>query len=91
MLASCGHVEAVKLLLANGAEVNNQILGAPWKDYTPLHSAAFAGNAEVVRVLLEKGASVSAKAARGETPLSLAKSRGNAEVVKILLSVGAKS
>ncbi|MGH9121154.1 MAG: ankyrin repeat domain-containing protein, partial [Acidimicrobiales bacterium] len=65
----------------------------------PLHSAAFAGNAEVVRLLLERGAEVDARDARFEgTPLGFATvgsgeragQPGNwVETVELLVAAGA--
>ena len=60
--ASKGHADTVKLLLANKAMVN-----APSPDGTsPLMMAAYAGSEEVVRILLNAGADVTARNLRGE-------------------------
>lgn len=60
--ASKGHADTVKLLLANKAIVN-----APSPDGTsPLMMAAYAGSEEVVRILLNAGADVTARNLRGE-------------------------
>lgn len=60
--ASKGHLDTVKLLLANKAMVN-----APSPDGTsPLMMAAYAGSEEVVRILLNAGADVTARNLRGE-------------------------
>lgn len=56
---------------------------------TALHLAAAAGHAAVVKVLLERGASVETKDAVGETPLHLAVSEGRAACVVELLRNGA--
>ncbi len=58
----------VKLLIANGANVN-----APdsYGD-TPLHKAATFADPKIVRLLLRAGANPNARAARGETPLHYA-------------------
>jgi ankyrin repeat protein len=53
---------------------------------TPLHVAAFKGNAAAVRLLLDAGANMQAKDDRGLTPLMLAAKANHAEVVQILLS-----
>ncbi|WP_245220270.1 ankyrin repeat domain-containing protein [Pusillimonas caeni] len=60
--ASKGHADTVKLLLANKAIAN-----APSPDGTsPLMMAAYAGSEEVVRILLNAGADVTARNLRGE-------------------------
>ena len=58
---------------------------------TPLHRAAWNNsNAEVVKILIEKGASVNALDGNKQTPLhKAAYNNSNAEVVKILIEKGA--
>lgn len=58
----------------------------PW---TPLHHAARAGDAAMVRLLLENGAEVSARCGLGETPLHHAAYWGHPEVAQELLAAGA--
>ncbi len=75
-------LEATRFLLDNGAHPN--LLG--YLDWAPLHVAASGGPAhpsdpEIVKLLIERGADVSAKTDGGGTPLSLAAlSRENAVV-----------
>lgn len=60
--ASKGHMDTVKLLLANKAMVN-----APSPDGTSsLMMAAYAGNEDIVRALLDAGADPTARNLRGE-------------------------
>uniref|UniRef100_A0A0R3T389 ANK_REP_REGION domain-containing protein n=1 Tax=Rodentolepis nana TaxID=102285 RepID=A0A0R3T389_RODNA len=56
---------------------------------TPLHVAAFIGSAELVGVLLERGASVEQTTMRGETPLHLGARSCRPEVAELLLTHGA--
>ena len=63
--ATFGQVEAAKLLIEKGANVN-----ATSNDgATALHGAAFFCHTEIVKLLLGKGAVVDAENVRGETPL----------------------
>ena len=57
---------------------------------TPLRGACFGGHADVISVLLAKGANVEAiHPSTGETPVQLACDRGHVEAVKALLRGGA--
>jgi ankyrin repeat protein len=56
---------------------------------TALHRAAARGQAEAVKLLLERGAEVDAVDDEGTTPLLGATYRGHHEVVKLLLEQGA--
>lgn len=81
-----GEVEAVRALLAKGADVNTKTTYG----VTPLFYAASRGHAEVVKVLLERGAEVNVKDKfYGMKPLGWAASKGYAEVVRLLLDKGA--
>jgi ankyrin repeat protein len=62
------NLEAVKLLVELGSDVN--ALGQ--NDWTALHGAAFTGENEIVKFLVEKGARLDAMSKFGETPLSTA-------------------
>src|SRR6266481_3428903 len=83
--AAFGSVDAVKILLDAGADVNakNALLVSPllWG----------AGDLEKVRLLVSKGADVNARSKQGQTPLLIAASHdGASEIVKLLLDSGAK-
>jgi uncharacterized protein len=56
---------------------------------TPLHFAVIGSNEAVVRLLIEKGASVKAQAGNGATVLHWAASGGNVSIVKLLIQSGA--
>ena len=78
------HVELIKLLLENGADVNAK----GEYDETALHWAASGGHLNVVRLLLQNGADVNAEGYDG-TALQQAASGGHLEVVILLLDNGA--
>ena len=54
-----------------------------------LYDAAYRGDADAVRSLLDKGADPNAKARKGHLPLLTAAGQGYFEIVKILLDSGA--
>ena len=80
------NIEAVKLLLERGADINTKD-----KDgRTALMYAASAGCTETVKLLLDHGADINAKTKYGyRTALMLAAIGGHTETVKLLLERGA--
>src|SRR5215207_3892277 len=85
MAAGGGDAEAVKTLLAAGAEVNEASAGGE----TPLMRATSRGRLDVVRLLLDAGADVNARRADGMTPLIYATFFGHTDVVRCLIDSGA--
>jgi|GEM_PF-2692638 len=77
--ADAGQADAVRLLLDNGANVNQGDL----IHGTPLIVAAGNGHTEVVKILLERGADVCLKA---DGAKELAQKRGYKEIVELLKS-----
>ena len=73
-----GHLEVAKLLVSAGSPLN----GPGW---TPLHYAAFAGAADLVGYLLDRGANKDALAPNGYTALMLAVRNGQEAAVRALL------
>jgi ankyrin repeat protein len=88
LAAFMGHPEVVKLLLENGAEL--EAVSQNGIANRALH-AAIAGkeSAEVVELLLARGADVTAKAEAEATPLHLAAARGNMTLTRRLLDMKA--
>jgi ankyrin repeat protein len=81
-----GDVEAVRSLLAEGADVNT----AQGDGMTGLHWAAEGGHAAVADLLLAAGAGVEAKTrVGGYTPLHLASRSGQGAIASALLDAGA--
>lgn len=82
-----GHPDAVSLLIDRGAEVD--AFGRGWMTGTALHSGASRLQSEVVRVLLEAGASPDVRQSGGWTPLHAAAMNGDLVSVELLLAAGA--
>jgi ankyrin repeat protein len=104
MAAEVGDIEMVRLFLERGADVNKQAAplfgmprigsGPPGKlpenrGLTALLAAAHAGNLEVARVLVEKGADPNPQDLRGFSALMVASMRRDPELVRLLLDHGA--
>jgi ankyrin repeat protein len=84
--ARTGRVDAMKVLLAHGADVQ---VKENWKQQTALMWAAHEGNAQAVKLLLEAGANVSDRSIFGWTPLLFAARQGQGDAIKALVAAGA--
>jgi ankyrin repeat protein len=84
--ASFNKIIIVELLLARGANPNV----ATDRNETPLQIAAYNGNVEIVRMLIEAGAKVDAADTQyGFTALASAARNGHVGVIRLLLNAGA--
>jgi len=81
LAARSGKIEAVIVLLGMGANVDG--VGRR-TGRTALHEAALQGHAEIVRLLLDSGASTSVQDANRETPRDLAQRAGRADILVLL-------
>ena len=82
--AAFGSADAVKLLLASGADVNAH------NDFDATALIWAAHDAEKARLLMASGADVNARSKQGRTPLMLASTRGGSpETVAAMLAKGA--
>lgn len=79
-------VEKMKQIIESGLDPNAPCNELGW---FPLHCAAFKGQLEVVKMLLDKGCPVDIRNAQKETALTLAVMYNRAETVKYLLEKGA--
>jgi len=79
--------DSAKALVEHGADVNVKANDG----CTALMLAASAGDSEIVRDLLSKGADVSGRFTQtGKTALMLAKEKGYSEIVQLLEAGGTK-
>lgn len=85
MLASKNNKDIVKLLLDNGAQINE----TNFNEETPLIIATYKCNYDVVELLLDNGADINKTGNNKDTPLMIAIGENNYDVVELLLEKGA--
>ncbi|KAJ8669924.1 hypothetical protein QAD02_001183 [Eretmocerus hayati] len=78
-----GNKALVQLLIDSGAPVN---LKTPYPVHTPLHLAVISRSPEMVKILLDKGANISAECYEGDTPLTMAARMENTSIVDLILT-----
>lgn len=77
--------EAARLMAELGFELSDMTPGKAGLDRTALHEAAWAGNLEMVKLLLELGADLTVRdASHGATPLGWAEHNHRAAVFELL-------
>uniref|UniRef100_A0A8C8RFV4 Uncharacterized protein n=1 Tax=Pelusios castaneus TaxID=367368 RepID=A0A8C8RFV4_9SAUR len=81
LAAANGHVEMVRGLLGQGAEINV----TDKQGWGPLHFAAKSGFLACVRLLVETGATPTLESKEGRTPIQYAAAENHQEVVSFLL------
>ena len=82
-----GHEDAVRILLARGANVEAR--DESRRGRTALHTAIAWGRTTMIPLLLEKNAADNAQDKQGATPLLLAAASGNTVAVRLLLEKSA--
>jgi ankyrin repeat protein len=87
LAAFFGPVSTVRLLLDRGADI--AVVARNEMRVQPLHAAVASRNAEVVALLLERGADPNARQQVGYTPLMGAASAGRTDMVQALIAAGA--
>jgi len=91
--AQKGDMEMVETLLpslknindALGITQNTKVTFLTERAITPLSFAAMSGNADLVKLLLERGADPTMASTKGRLPLHYAAISGNAEMIKLLM------
>ena len=84
-----GHVDAVALLLQNGADVSIENHNGHWGG-TALHAAAHGNQRPVAELLITHGADVNKVSFKGTTPLQETFAHKATAVAKVLRANGAK-
>ena len=84
--AKAGDVEQIKLLISQGADVNQRDSNT----WTSLHEAAHNGNIEAAELLISNGADVNVKDKDGWTPMFLALPSGNKDLIALFITNGAE-
>lgn len=81
---------AAKRIAAGGGEFNRELQLVVLK-LAPIHLVAYHGDVDLLRSLIERGASVNARTSQGATPVMLAAAspRPSPETVRLLLARGA--
>lgn len=90
VLSDSGSLDAVKLLIGKGMDVNYAIQADNANGYTALMFAVRWEKIEIVRYLISEGADVNAKTDEETTPLSIAEEEGFTEIINLLKESGAK-
>ncbi|GMH36847.1 hypothetical protein BSKO_04720 [Bryopsis sp. KO-2023] len=83
-----GDSKKVKELLSKGADLSSTHEDSR---YTPLHAATRFGHVEIVKILIEAGANIFARAAYGLSTLHIAVTYGQLNVIKVLIEAGANA
>lgn len=76
--AAAGHMDIVRLLINNGANVNKTTR----TNSTPLRAACFDGHSEITQFLVEQGADIELCNRHGHTCLMIACYKGHEAIVK---------
>lgn len=82
-----GNVEFVKYVLEQTKDVID-VNDTDKEQWTPLHFAAFVGSSQIIDLLLNENADMSAMTSRQATPLHLASRNAHYDAVELLITKG---
>lgn len=92
LAAEAGMKDVIKFLLEHGVDIDEVGVEDPTDERqtenmsSALHKAVSAGHKGAIELLVDKGANIELKDAKGRTPLGLAEESRNAEIVELLQS-----
>ena len=84
MAASANHIQMVKLLIKNRANINSK----DEADNSPLHMAIYRGHGELAKLLIESGAYIHSRNYNGNLPIQMAAHAGLPDLIKLLIEAG---
>jgi ankyrin repeat protein len=86
-----GDLETIQKLIDSGVDVNAKKRTLTVTGWTPIHYAAYYGQANAIRALVKAGGKINARDDEGDTPMSLAVgNRTSTELIDVLMEVGAE-
>lgn len=84
-----GAIEVFKYLIDKGADISLTAMAEGQEGYSVLHAAAWWGNLEAAKILLELGMDKNIRSAYWGTPLKIATERNHIEFANYFLALGA--
>lgn len=84
-----GAIEVFKYLIDKGADISLTAMAEGQEGYSVLHAAAWWGNLEAAKILLELGMDKNIRSAYWGTPLKIATDRNRKEFANYFLALGA--
>ena len=90
ILTTAGGESAVRAMVRNDSQVLGARMSAADDGMQPLHLAVATGRIDLVEILIDAGADLTATTASGRTAVGIANERGRTDIVDLLLARGAE-